>query len=158
MSEDLHREQRTSTAPDANISRVAFSLIRDEEGYPPADWEHLWARPIGDSLFEIDNTPFFARGVSFRDVVFAERQGRLNVFREVVRRSGHRTLRAILFDQTLTSELREQLRMVGCETELSHIPGLIAIDVPPSVELSCVRELLDDGENAGHWEYEEAAV
>lgn len=157
MSEELHTARRTSTAPDSS-SRVAFPLKRDEEGYPPADWEHLWARPIGDSLFEIDNTPFFARGVSFRDVVLAERQGGLNVFREVVRRSGHRTLRAILFDQTLTSALREQLRMVGCETELSHIPGLIAIDAPPSVALSRVRGLLDEGENAGHWEYEEAAV
>ena len=72
--------------------------------------------------------------------------------------SRHSTLRVILFDERMVADLRTQLRNVGCATELGHVPGLLAVDVPPEVSLQAVRDLLDDGEHAGHWEYEEAAV
>ena len=124
--------------------KVAFPLAQDEDGYPPVNWEHLWARRVGDSLFELDNTPFFARGVSYRDLVRAEEAEGMNVFRELVRPSGHSTIRVILFDQGLTGGLRRSLHDLGCASEAGHVPDLIAIDVPPTVNLTDVRKLLDD--------------
>ena len=157
MLDEPHLEQNPTT-PETETGKVAFALTRDEDGYPPADWEHLWGRRVGDSLFELDNTPFFARGVSYHDVVLVDRREGLNVFREVVRKSGHSTLRVMLFEEKLTDELRSRLADLGCATELSHIPGLIAVDIPPSVELSQVRAILEEGERSGYWEYEEAAI
>ena len=140
------------------MGKVAFPLTRDEDGYPPADWEHLWGRRLEESLYALDNTPFFARGVSFGDVVRVERRDGLNIYREVVQPSGHSTLRVILFEQAQAEVLRHRLRGLLCATEQSHIPGLVAVDVPPSADLTEVRRFLDEGEQAGLWEYEEAAV
>jgi hypothetical protein len=35
-----------------------------EDGYPPEEWESLWAIPLYASLFKIDSIPFFAKGLS----------------------------------------------------------------------------------------------
>ncbi|MGH7717996.1 MAG: DUF4265 domain-containing protein [Gemmatimonadaceae bacterium] len=143
---------------DAAQEKIGFRLVRDEDGYPPADWEHLWARAVGDDQYVIDNTPFFVRGISFGDVVAAERESGQLVFRQLVQPSPHSTLRVILFRKDLVVRLRQRMRELGCATELSHVPGLIAVDVPPGVSLESVRQVLDVGEKAGDWEYEEAAV
>lgn len=151
-------ENRDTTSVGQPTAKVAFRLVRDEDGYPPADWEHLWAHSLGESLFVLDNTPFFARGASVGDVVLAEQSEGLNQFRRVVRPSLHSTLRVILFRQELADELRSQLRQLGCKSEQSHLPGLIAVDVPEPSLLGPVRDLLESGEVAGDWTYEEAAI
>lgn len=143
---------------DAPQEKVGFRLASDADGYPPADWEHLWARAVGHDRYVIDNTPFFVRGISFGDVVDTERVSGHLVFRQLVEPSPHSTLRVILFRKDLVARFRHQMRELGCATELSHVPGLIAIDVPPGVPLETVRQVLDAGEEVGDWEYEEAAV
>jgi hypothetical protein len=35
--------------------KVLFDLEQDEDGYPPAAAETLWAVQVGDGLFQIDN-------------------------------------------------------------------------------------------------------
>lgn len=146
------------TATDDLNSKVSFRLERGDDGYPPADWEHLWATRLPDGTFELDNTPFFAVGVSYLDVVATVRGDGMNVFRSVVRASGHSTLRVILFDTAVLQTVRTALRELGCSTELSHLPNLIAVDIPPNVELNRVRQYLSKGELDGQWEYEESAL
>lgn len=158
MTDELGRERKLGQGTDPHAAKVAFHLVQDADGYPPADWEHLWAHRVGESLFVLDNIPFFVRGVSLGDLVSVEHTGGLNQFREVVQPSGHSTLRVILFDTNLASGLRAKLKELGCETELSHLSNLIAVDVPSSKNLAEVRAVLTDGENSGGWEYEEAAV
>ena len=82
----------------------------------------------------------------------------MNVFQSVVRQSGHSTLRVVLFDTTVLDSVRANLSELGCSTELSHLPNLIAVDIPPDVELNRIREYLSRGELDGRWEYEESAV
>ena len=60
---------RTTTS---NWRRIQFRLTLDEDGYPPASGETLWATALGDGTYRIDNIPFFATGVSLGDVVEAE--------------------------------------------------------------------------------------
>ena len=157
MSTNDSRDPQGSDASHAG-RRVAFPLTRDAEGYPPADWEHLWAEPVGEMLFTLDSIPFFVRGVSVGDTVRAEWRDGMLVFRDVVDFAGHSTLRVVLFDMALRDALRHDLSGMGCETELSHSPALIAVDVPPSASLAALREFLASGEAAGSWEYEEGAV
>jgi hypothetical protein len=158
MTSDLERGRGSPSRTDPRAAKVAFRLVQDEDGYPPADWEHLWAHQVGESLFVLDNIPFFARGVSAGDLVSVQLKAGMNEFREVVQPSGHSTLRVIFFDTTLISELRSKLKELGCETEQSHLPNLVAVDVPPSTDLETVREVLAEGEDSGKWEYEEAVI
>ncbi len=55
----------------ADRTKILFRLQRDEVGYPPTDWESLWATPLGSNQFEIDNVPFYIRGISSGDVILA---------------------------------------------------------------------------------------
>ncbi len=74
--------------------KVRFRLEQDEDGYPPAGSEGLWAVPLGGDAYRIDNTPWFARNVAVGDVFLAESDtdGRLWAI-ERLRWSGNCTIR-----------------------------------------------------------------
>src|SRR5262245_56299849 len=71
--------------------------------------ESLWARPLGDDLYEIHNVPFCAYDINCRDVVRATADGPdlKPEIREVVRRSGNRTLRIIFQDDEADLEAQQ---------------------------------------------------
>jgi hypothetical protein len=149
-----------------NRVKVVFGLKRGEDGYPPADVEQLWAKPLGDNLFEIGNIPFFVKGISYADVVeaVADPEGEL-WYRSLVRPSTHETLRVIVFRESSdprpladrVANLRRRLGEVGCSTELSHMPGLVAVDGNPA-SIGEALLVLKSGEADSLWEYEEGAL
>jgi creatinine amidohydrolase/Fe(II)-dependent formamide hydrolase-like protein len=75
--------------------KVSFDLDHaDWHGHPA---ETLWADPVpmlGPCAFRLQNSPFFKRGVAYRDVVDATpTEGEeLFDFKRVIRRSGHSTM------------------------------------------------------------------
>lgn len=72
--------------------KVWFKL---EDAWHDSATESLWASNLGDGLYRLENSPFYAFGVSFLDTVTAiERYGRL-WFDKVVLRGGHSTYRII---------------------------------------------------------------
>lgn len=143
---------------DEKYERIFFRLEKDKDGYPPDDWETLWAFEIESGLYSIDNVPFFVRGVSWKDVVAVNQKGDELHFKRVVRPSGHSVLRIIVFDKSKVDEVHTTLQQMGCDTEQSHIPGLLSVDCPPSIAIEPVLEFLTRGERDGNWEYEEASI
>jgi hypothetical protein len=135
--------------------KVLFRLERDDEGYPPADVEGLWAEETGDGGFVIDNIPFFAREATLGDVVEARRIGDELFYASTREPSGNSLLRVVLFDGHDPSGLRSDLARLGCSTEQSHLRSLIAVNVPPTIDIGEVRTLLDEGTRNGFWDYEE---
>ena len=138
--------------------KLLFDLEQDEEGYPPASAETLWGIRVGDGLFKIDNIPFFAMGVAVNDVVSAQPEEGVFRYKEVVHSSGHSTIRVVVYDPVAVPAARELFHQLGCATEQSHLPRLFAIDVPPSVSLEKVRQVLDSGKEEEQWGYEEACL
>ena len=55
-------------------------------------------------------------------------------------------------------DVRAALRALGCESEGSDVPCLIAVDVPPDVRYSDVRALLEKLLAEGVLDYEEACL
>ncbi|WP_043476713.1 DUF4265 domain-containing protein [Kitasatospora sp. MBT66] len=53
---------------DAHV-KVYFRMEVDEDGWPPASVESLWAVDLGDGTVRLDNTPWFVRGVASGDVI-----------------------------------------------------------------------------------------
>jgi hypothetical protein len=138
--------------------KMLVHLEQDEDGYPPTTEESLWAIPLEEGLFQVDNTPFFAWDLALGDVVAADPKEGVWRFREVVRRSGHATLRLIIYDVAEVPSAIERFTRLGCLSERSHIPGLIALDVPPSTPWAEVKRLLVEGEANERWGYEEACL
>jgi hypothetical protein len=145
---------------DTSTSHVKMlvRLEQDEDGYPPTTEESLWVIPLGEGRFQVDNTPFFAWDMALGDVVAADPEDGAWRFRRLVRRSGHATLRLIIYDVAEVPSVIEQFTRLGCLSERSHIPGLIALDVPPSTSWAEVKQLLAEGEANERWGYEEARL
>jgi hypothetical protein len=138
--------------------KVVVALEKDEDDYPPADYENLWAVPVGEGLFRIDNIPFFAQSIALGDIVAASPEEGLLRFKGVVQPSGHSTVRLIIYDEPEVPKILEHFNQLGCESERSHIPGLIALDVPTSISWSVIQRELEAGHAQARWDYEEACL
>jgi hypothetical protein len=113
---------------------------------PADDW--VWAEPLGSGRFRLESCAFFAYGISRDDVVrAAEVPGdEAPLLEDVIEKSGHRTLRLALDPQKELSDgavqgLLERLLELGCTHETLR-PKLVAVDVPPEVDVLVVVELL----------------
>jgi hypothetical protein len=133
-----------------NAENMVKVLLQDG-----TDVETLWAVPVGDDLYRLDNSPFFVYRVSWEDVVCAERDSDgILCFSDVVQKSGNRTLRVITNTYDTTSPeakpFLDGIINLGCSYE-GFQPRLISINVPPEVELKVVAAyLIESGHN---WEY-----
>ncbi len=117
--------------------------------------ETLWAERVGPDQYSLDNSPFWAYGVSWLDVVEAQPDADgVLTFVCVVRKSGHRTIRLILdppaHEAPESRAILDGVVALGASYEGMH-GGYLAIDIPPEVELDRVVEYLVA---SGHqWEH-----
>lgn len=85
-------------AGSTNLVKVEVTLS-PEARYAGFETESLWARPLGDGLFELQSVPFFEYNLNLKDIVRCDESGPLPRFLEVVKRSGQETLR-VIFSQS----------------------------------------------------------
>jgi hypothetical protein len=119
--------------------------------------ESIWALPEAGA-FRVDNVPFYAKGIAVDDVVSATKRNSAYYFDRVLTPSGHSTIRILFFDDGIIQDTRNDLRNIGCESEISDIPTLVAVDIPPAVSYEKLKLYLDKGEAEGKWEYQEACL
>lgn len=131
--------------PDSpEMVKVAF---RDAEGHV----ETLWAFPLGDGRFKVDNSPWYQYGVSWHDIVSAQPEADgLLFFSHVIEKGGHRTLRVVCEEEPVPQQLLQDLQDLGCTYEGAN-PRYIAVDVPPGIDLGKAAELLV--QSGLQWEY-----
>ena len=130
---------------------------------PNSDWhsyrsESLFAKPLGGELYKLLNVPFYANGLSCNDVIRATFKQRDLWFDSIRIGGGHSTYRFFVMDEVDEEKWKlywEPLETIGCTYERAT-NRLFAVDVPPKVDIYHVYELLDLGEKAGVWGFEEA--
>ena len=118
----------------------------------------MWARVLGDDLYELQNSPFFAYGVSYLDVVRAvsPEPGLKPHVVELVRPGGHVTLRVMFLDadsRERQAAILDKLASLGADPERAST-SLCALDLPPGVPVDPIRDELDRLEEAGELAYE----
>ena len=112
-----------------------------------------------DAGYEIDNIPFYVKELALGDVVAARQDDSgLLWFSELVRPSGHSTIQLWFSHEKEVESVREALKQMGCASEVSDLPRLVAVDVPPDVPYEKVKAFLEQGEHAGRFEYQEACL
>lgn len=134
-------------------AKVLFRVPRSDGS---ADVETLWAYDLGDNRYKLDNTPFYAYGVSLGDTVLAPHnadEGR-PAFDRVLSKSGNRTIR-VAFEPPVepgnpSDHVLQRLVQLGCQYEGAN-PRYIAITVPPEVDLSAVASCLVECQ--ANWEH-----
>lgn len=60
-----------NSGAEEHYVKIIIPLEQDEDGYPPAGSERLWAVQVGEGLFRVANIPFFTRGIGLGDIVSA---------------------------------------------------------------------------------------
>jgi hypothetical protein len=119
--------------------------------------ESAWAEKVS-AYYKLDNILFYANNYSWGDLVEVEnRSGELYVTR-LIKESGHTTVRLIFYRTEIVEPTRIQLKEMGCESEVSNIPSLISVDIPPKVDYKSVKQFLDNGEEKEIWSYQEACL
>ena len=138
----------------ANLVRMVFPL--DPGAWHGNATERVWVEPLGKDRFRLRNSPFYAFGVSNEDVVLGTKTEGQIQFGSVVLYGGHSTYRLRLQNRDLTAQsfvkAWDPLQALGCSYEEGPV---LAVDVPPSVDIYAVYDLLQAGEAAGVWDFEE---
>ncbi len=142
----------------ASLTKVFFKLNADSwHGYST---ESVWAEPISSNRYRLRNTPFFAKGVSFEDIVFIQEQDGDLVFESTSIAAGHSTYRILLGKSVPDRDFSKYwhpLEEAGCsyESAVREKMLLLAVDVPPNADINAVYKLLEKGEKDGIWGFEE---
>lgn len=109
--------------------------------------ESVWAKPLGNDLYEIRNTPWSTCEVNWGDIVkaVAEANDKKPEFQEVVSASGHRTLHIFFFEQCPTEEKSRILAELktwraSCENADGR---LYAVNIEPGGDFESLCDYLD---------------
>lgn len=150
----MNKSKKFADAP----VKILFPLDRVDD-YPPFEVESVWAVRTADGMYRIDNIPFYIEGIALNDVVHAKRadDGVLK-FDSIASTAGHSTLRVVFFDVSIQDEFYKKIEALGCKWEGAYEPSLIAIDIPPSSDLSAVLNILAAGCGKELLDYEEGIL
>ena len=124
-------------------AKVAFKIQNDDGS---TEVETLWAEPLGEHIYRLDNSPFYVYSVSWRDEVLAPPSADgLPTVQRVVSKSGNRTVRIRLDppyeDGNESAKVMQQLVAMGCSFEGSR-NRLMSVNIPPGLSLNAVRDHL----------------
>jgi hypothetical protein len=124
-------------------------------------YENMHTIDLGDNCFEIDNSPFYVYGVSCRDIISARRVGSRLLFDRVIKHGGHSTYRVRLpigQSHGYFAGLWDPLHKLGCSYEGSSAADrrLYSIDIPAGADVVAAYDYLEQNEQNGLWEFEEA--
>jgi hypothetical protein len=135
-------------------------LLDQEDGWPDTESEGLWALPLTTGAYRLENTPFFAFGMSNGDEVAAsaDSDGVLWVT-GVVWRRGRMTVRIITSDRDDSLEgILAEFAPLGVTGEGFPLFRLLSFDLGPESDVPAAKKMLRAGAASGRWEYEEADV
>ena len=122
-------------------------VIRVQDADGSVNVETPWATKVGDDLYRLENSPFYAYSVSWLDIVrapYSEEEQR-PTFVETAEKSGHRTVR-IIFDPPVedgndSDRCLKEIVALGCSYEGAN-PSYICVDIPPETDFDTVRDYL----------------
>jgi hypothetical protein len=130
--------------PEHEFEKIVVDLPEPDLGVGA---EGLWAKPLGNNLYEVKNSPWHSREINFLDVVkaIAPAEDKKPVFVSVEKRSGHRTIQIILLQggQEKREEILAKLNELGGTYENAN-STLFAIDFAPGVDWEPAKSYLEE--------------
>jgi hypothetical protein len=140
---------------EENMVKITIPLPVDN--LAGAATESVWAKPEADGTYRVKNVPFYAKGISYDDIVEAAPQDGVLTFKRVMRHSGHSTYR-IYANAGRTSPdvaaLVEAIKKMHCDIEPAT-DKLVGVDVLPEADIHKVYAALENAERAGKIDFQE---
>lgn len=117
----------------------------------------MWAVPLTDDRYRIDNIPFHALGISDQDIVEAGSGDEPGLwFRRVIEPSEFSTIRIAVSDEADKEPARELFKRLGCDSEGLR-NSMFALSIPRNALQRALNEI-EAGEASGRWDWEEGVI
>ena len=123
--------------------KLVFALEIDN-GWPPISAEGVWCEKI-EETYKLLNTPFFIPDLACGDIFTAIADPiNQNIFEfDVIEESGNSVVWVMNNDNIDIKPFTEKLKKIGCTFEGFPRFSLLSIDVPSTVDIIALKELLD---------------
>jgi N-acetylglutamate synthase/N-acetylornithine aminotransferase len=143
---------------EADLTKIHIEVTGNES----CSGESLWAKSLGDDLYQVVNTPWYATDPHWGDIVRAVAKSpelKPSIL-EIVQRSGHKTLRVLFTDQVSDTEEQQVLNHLNsmCANYEKARTRVYAIDVRPEADYGPICDFLWTLEEQGRLEYETGAT
>ncbi len=139
------------------LVKILYAIPDDEED--AGSGESLWAFSLGNQLYELQNIPVYAEHLNIEDVVLCdEPNNSIPIIREVVKRSGNRTLRVIFQPDTPDETCVDILWELGKRNILPEKSAHkhFMFNAPPESDYLWARDYLKEKDSEGLlWLYEQ---
>jgi len=139
-------------------TKMTFTLAKDEDGYPPDDFETLWVEDLGSNRYRIDNIPFYIVDISPDDIVEGIFVDGILRFNRLLGKSDISVIRIIFFEKEGHSAVLNNLVSQGCKWEGGNLRMLYSVEIPHEVSLDSIRKFLRNESSRGVLDYEEASL
>jgi hypothetical protein len=153
----MRESAETSVDPKSGerLEKILIELPSDH--WSGKGGERVWAKPLGDGLYEVRNYPWYAYDISWGDVVRCEGMSPadLPIVAEVVQSQGHLTVR-IYFEEiggTDRERILDEIVRRGATYENAD-DMMYALDLEPNVDPQRLLDYLAVEEEAGHLAWE----
>jgi hypothetical protein len=116
-----------------------------QEDWPPYDVEHIWVEDVGGN-YKVKSFPFFIKGISYDDIIDVKTNddGYVLDWHHVCK-SGNSTIWIIERKET---KVAEDLISIGAGIEEYPEHHLMSVNIPPSIDLKILDEVLRRYEDA----------
>jgi hypothetical protein len=109
--------------------------------------EGVWAKPLGNDLYQVENSPWHSREINYQDIVraLAPAADKKPVVQAIVSRSGHRTIHIVLLPagEEQRDVVLQRMRELGATWEGAN-SKLFAIDFAPEVDWDPSKAFLQE--------------
>ncbi|MDX2062248.1 MAG: DUF4265 domain-containing protein [Bacteroidia bacterium] len=139
-----------------NATKIYFSIA--DSFLDDGQIESIWAIPLEGNLFQIDNIPFYAKNISYGDIVLCDEIDNRQLFKSIVHESGNSTIRVVAYNESRVKEYRDAFRVLGCDSELSDLENLFSLNVPVRIDYKTIWIILEEGLKGDLWDYEEGCI
>ncbi|MBI6563547.1 DUF4265 domain-containing protein [Pseudomonas synxantha] len=140
------------------FKKLIFETIKDQDGYPPVEFESIWGIQITTNTFVIDNTPYYIYGLSKGDTVLATMKNNELFGSKIVSKGGHSTLRAFVEQSDIRQNIRDEIIKLGADCNSVTGGSLLAIDIPPVADFDRIDKFLSSVSNNDTIAYEDACL
>jgi len=129
--------------------KLVFALEIDD-GWPPISAEGVWCEKVDDN-YRLLNTPFFIPDLACGDIFKAIPDPiNQNIFEfDVIEESGNSVIWVMNNNDLDIQPFTETLHKIGCVFEGFPRYSLLSVDVPSTVDIVALEELLDLFEEQG---------
>ncbi|NWD83033.1 DUF4265 domain-containing protein [Pseudomonas reactans] len=140
------------------LKKLTFKIIKDQDDYPPMEFESIWGIQITKNTFELDNTPYYIYGLSKGDTVLAITKNNELCGSEIVAKGGHSTLRVFAEHPDMRKKIRDEIINLGANCNNATGSSLLAIDIPPAVDFNSIDKYLSSITDDDTIAYEDACL